>query len=236
MTSAYRRFAGINLIGLLLSGVLFTWIARDGKADFWIAYLFFDASTDQFPLRISPGLIFWGHTVLQAITVWAWVLCIGLAIASNWIAVLRPWRRVLTVFVVMAGVAAYIVQTLKGASVHSCPWDINTFGGQAAWFPLFEKANNLTGPGRCWPGGHASGGFAIGAAYFALRESKRQLARWMLALGLAFGVVMSLVQMARGAHFLSHNLWSLWLVWATCFVIDLALHILPSKKSPALKS
>lgn len=234
MTHTYRRFALINLIGLLLSGLLFTWIARNGTVDFWAANLFFDSATQQFPLRIARGLEFWGHTVLKAITVWAWVLCIVLAIASNWLALLRPWRRVLTVFVVMAGVAAFVVQTLKGASVHSCPWDINTFGGQAMWFPLFESINNVSGPGRCWPGGHASGGFAIIAAYFALRESKRQLARWMLAIGMMLGVVMSLVQMARGAHFLSHNLWSLWLVWSTCFVIDLLLHIRQGRKNPAV--
>lgn len=234
MTKPYRRFALINLVGLVLTGLLFTWISRNGTLDFAVANLFFDNATQQFPLRISHALDFWGHTVLKAITVWAWVLCIGLAIVSNWIAILKPWRRLLTVFVVMAGVAAFVVQTLKGASVHSCPWDIITFGGQALWFPLFETINHVTGPGRCWPGGHASGGFAIIAGYFALRESKHQLARWMLAIGMAFGIVMSLVQMARGAHFLSHNLWSLWLVWVTCFVIDVALHAVQREKNSAL--
>ena len=230
MNSTYRRFAWINLIGVLLSGLLFMWISRNGAVDFWIANLFFDSMTEQFPLRTSHGLIFWGYTVLKAITVWVLVLCTGLAIASNWIAVLRPWRRVLTVFVVMAGIAAFVVQMLKGASVHSCPWDINTFGGHAMWFPLFESVHSVTGPGRCWPGGHSSGGFAIIAAYFALRESRRHLARWMFAIGMAFGVVMSLVQMVRGAHFLSHNLWSLWLVWATCFVIDVVVHAGSARK------
>ena len=234
MNKSYRRFALINLIGLLLSGLLFTWMSRNGAVDFWAANLFFDSATQQFPLRISHGLDFWGHTVLKAITVWAWALCIVLAIASNWLALLRPWRRVLTVFVVMAGAAAFVVQTLKGASVHSCPWDINTFGGHAMWFPLFETINNVSGPGRCWPGGHASGGFAIIAGYFALRESKRQLARWALVIGMALGIVMSLVQMVRGAHFLTHNLWSVWLVWATCFVIDFLLHLMQSRKNPAV--
>lgn len=233
MKSAYSRFAWINVIGLLLSGLLFTWLSRDGSVDFWAAHLFFDTATQQFPLRIARGLDFWGHTVLKAITVWAWALCIVLAIASNWLALLRPWRRALTVFVVMAGCAAFVVQTLKGASGHSCPWDINTFGGQGIWFPLFESVDKVIGPGRCWPGGHASGGFAIIAGYFAFRESRRQLARWVLAIGMTLGVIMSLVQMARGAHFLSHNLWSLWLVWATCFVIDLVLHLLQNRKNPA---
>src|SRR5690606_16500174 len=86
------------------------------------------------------------------------------------------------------------------------------------------------GPGLCWPGGHASGGFALAAAYFVLRDSRPHSARWMLAIGLLFGCVMSIVQMVRGAHFLSHNLWSLWLVWATCFVIDVLSHVMQGRK------
>jgi len=61
-------------MGLLLSGVLFTWISRKGTIDFWAANLFFDTTTQQFTLRISHGLDFWGHKVLKATTVWAWIL------------------------------------------------------------------------------------------------------------------------------------------------------------------
>lgn len=234
MKVSYRRFAIINLIGLLLSGLLFAWIARNGALDFWLAQQFFDPLAQRFPLRDSHALELWGHTVLKFITVLAWVICIVLALVSNWVKVLRPWRRALLLFVVMAGCAAYVVQTLKGASVHSCPWDINVFGGTAQWFPLFGAIGSPVGPGLCWPGGHASGGFALAAAYFALRNSRPQFARWMLAIGLLFGSVMSIVQMARGAHFLSHNLWSLWLVWATCFVIDVLLHSTQGRKNTAL--
>lgn len=230
MSASYRRFALINLAGLLLSGLLFTWIARNGALDFWLAQQFFDPLVQRFPLRDSHSLELWGHTVLKTATVLVWVICIVLVLASSWVQALRPWRRHLFVFVIMAGCAAYVVQTLKGASVHSCPWDINVFGGSAQWFPLFGVSGSPAGPGLCWPGGHASGGFALAAAYFVLRDSRPHSARWMLAIGLLFGCVMSIVQMVRGAHFLSHNLWSLWLVWATCFVIDVLSHFMQGRK------
>ena len=226
MNSSYARFATINVIGLLLCGLLFTWIARDGALDFRLAHLFFDPSTHSFPLRVSDALDFWGHTVLKLFTVWILVIAGVAMVASNWVESLKPWRRALFVFVVMAACAAYLVQTLKGASVHSCPWDINTFGGSAQWFPLFGPIGAMSGPGLCWPGGHASGGFAVMAGYFALRESKAKLARLILVFSLAIGALMSVVQMARGAHFLSHNLWSMWLVWVTCFVIDALMRII----------
>ncbi|MNR90724.1 hypothetical protein D3C72_217150 [compost metagenome] len=230
MKSSYARFAASNLIGLLLCAVLFTWLARDGALDFRLAHVFFDPVTHTFPLRVSDALDFWGHTVLKLFTVWILVIAAVLLVISNWVDTLKPWRRALFLFVVMAACSAFLVQTLKGASVHSCPWDIDTFGGSAAWFPLFSSNVVAVGPGLCWPGGHASGGFAIMAAYFALRDSKPLWARAMLWFSLGIGALMSVVQMARGAHFLSHNLWSLWLVWATCFVLDALLRlILPAR-------
>lgn len=49
----------------------------------------------------------------------------------------------------------------------------------------------------------------------------------MLIGGLALGTVMGAVQMMRGAHFLSHNLWTLWVVWAACFAIDVLIRFAP---------
>jgi membrane-associated PAP2 superfamily phosphatase len=222
---SYRRFALINAIGLALAALLFTWIARSGTLDFWIEQRFFDPVTHSFPLKNSPHLVFLGHTMLKNITSLGLVIGIVLALGSSWIAFLRPWRRALITFCVMAGGAALVVQQLKGSSVHACPWDLTMYGGHDAWFPLFDRISAAVELGRCWPGGHASGGFAIIAGYFALRTQHPQWARRSLALGLALGTIMGGVQMVRGAHFLSHNLWTLWFAWATCFVIDAVVHI-----------
>src|SRR3569833_1864889 len=99
------------------------------------------------------------------------------------------------------------------------------YGGHDAWFPLFDHVSAAVELGRCWPGGHASGGFAIIAGYFALHTQQPRWAHHILVLSLALGAIMGDVQMVRGAHFLSHNLWTLWFVWATCFVIDAALQL-----------
>jgi membrane-associated PAP2 superfamily phosphatase len=213
------------MIGLALSALLFTWIARSGTLDFWIEQRFFDPVTHSFPLKNAPYLVFLGHTLLKDVTSLGLLVGIVLAVAGNWVDWLRPWRRALTTFCVMAGAAALLVQQLKGSSVHACPWDLAMYGGHDAWFPLFDRVSAAVELGRCWPGGHASGGFAIIAGYFALRTQRPQWARRMLVLGLVLGTIMGGVQMARGAHFLSHNLWTLWFVWLTCFAIDAALHV-----------
>jgi membrane-associated PAP2 superfamily phosphatase len=218
--NSYRRFALVNLIGLALSALLFTWIARSGTLDFWIEQRFYDPVSHSFPLKNASHLVFFGHTMLKNLTSLGLVVAIVLALASIWVDVLRPWRRALISFCLMAGGAALAVQQLKEGSVHACPWDLSMYGGHDAWFPLFDRVSAAIELGRCWPGGHASGGFAIVAGYFALRTQQPQWARRLLVLGLSLGTVMGAVQMVRGAHFLSHNLWSLWVVWAACLGID----------------
>ncbi len=217
----------LDAIGLILSGLLLTWLSRSGTIDFWLARQFFDPVTRTFPLENAPQLVYFGHTVLKYATSLGLVACIALAAVSTWVPLLRPWRRALLVFCVMAICSAVLIAIMKNASVHACPWDLAMYGGHAQWFPLFDRVNIGTVPGRCWPGGHASGGFALIAGYFALREQRPAWARGILILGLALGTVMGAVQMARGAHFLSHNLWSLWLVWAICFAIDAVLQAVP---------
>jgi len=51
-------------------------------------------------------------------------------------------------------------------------------------------------------------------------RKRRCIAVGVVALVLSFG--MGWVQQMRGAHFLSHTLWSLWLSWATVLVLHAA--------------
>lgn len=222
MQNFSRRFIVANLLGLSVTGIVFTWIARSGTFDFWVAQHFFDPVTRTFPLEHHRALFFWGHTVLKKISVVVWLVCIGLALASMRVRALQPWRQALLTFIVMGGLASWLVQSLKGASPHSCPYDLVVYGGSDFWFPLFDAVTTVVHKGKCWPGGHASAGFVLIAGYFALREKAPAWARRVLVFSLALGTVMSAVQVVRGAHFVSHNLWSLWLVWATCMALHLA--------------
>jgi len=221
-TSEYdlRRFASWHLLGLLIFGLLLTLLSRDGRIDFFLEELFFDRASGVFPLRELPLLAVYGHAWLKNVTTLIWLLCMPLALASLRITALRPWRDTLFKFVLYAGLAAMVVQWTKGASAHACPWDLVQFGGSAEWFPLFGSGN-ASHPGQCWPGGHASGGFAFIAAFFAARLDHRRVARMGLWMGIGLGSMMGVFQMVRGAHFLSHNAWSLWIVWAVCFIVDL---------------
>jgi membrane-associated PAP2 superfamily phosphatase len=67
--------------------------------------------------------------------------------------------------------------------------------------------------GHCFPAAHASSGYALIAFYFVFRERSRLLARAGVVATVLAGLVFGLAQQSRGAHFVSHDLWSAFLVW-----------------------
>lgn len=211
-----RRFAVTSVVGLFVTGAGLLLVSRDGALDWWLARQFFDATTGGFLLKEAPLLAQVGHTGLKWLAVAIWLVAIALAVVAWRVSAWRTWRAPLTFAVLSALMSVVDVSLLKMTSLHSCPWDLAMFGGRAEWFALLDVAGANAGPGRCWPGGHASGGFSLLAGYFSLRDRHARAARMVLAAALLLGGTMSAVQLARGAHFLSHNLWTLWITWAVC--------------------
>lgn len=76
------------------------------------------------------------------------------------------------------------------------------------------------GPGHCFPSGHAVAAFAFFAMYFLWRGHDPRLARRWLAGVLAAGAVFGFAQLARGAHYPSHTLWSAWICWTICVAVS----------------
>ena len=104
-----------------------------------------------------------------------------------------------------------------------CPYELQQFGGQAVYqriLAMADPANAGLTCGRCFPGGHASGGFALTMIFFCI-PSRRW--RWgALALALVYAWIMGLYQMLRGDHFLSHTLMSMVLAWQVNILLVLA--------------
>ncbi|MBC9252075.1 phosphoesterase [Pseudomonas alcaligenes] len=127
---------------------------------------------------------------------------------------LRPLRRRLGYLVLAMGLAGGFVSPLKKVTQMNCPWSLEQYGGVEHFSPLLgPRAAPVEKPGNCWPGGHAAAGFALIALFFVWRDSRPRLAGCALAFAIALGTLFSLVRMAQGAHFFSHNLWTALLCW-----------------------
>ena len=123
---------------------------------------------------------------------------------------LSRWQR----FEAISGtlLALLAVNLIKNHSLTSCPWELEQFGGVAHYVSHWAWSSADGGPGRCFPGGHASAGFAFLALawpWFQARPlSLRRVGLLVLALVIAAGLVFGLVQTLRGAHYPSHTLWT----------------------------
>jgi two-component system response regulator QseB len=109
-----------------------------------------------------------------------------------------------------------LVPALKRASLTSCPWELAQFGGAAVYVPHWLPGVGDGGAGHCFPSGHAVAGFAFIGSSFAWRRARPRLACAGLAGALLLGPAFGWAQVARGAHFASHVLWSAWLCWTAC--------------------
>jgi membrane-associated PAP2 superfamily phosphatase len=148
----------------------------------------------------------WAVRVLLAIVLAFWI--------ATWVE--RDWRqlrRPAAFFLVSALLSIGVVGLLKTLTNVDCPWDLATFGGRFPYVELFADRPDALRAGQCFPAAHASSGYALLALYFTFRERHAGLAKLGLALGLLTGLVFGLAQQARGAHFVSHDLWSAFLVW-----------------------
>lgn len=174
---------------------------------------YFDLARHQFFLKDSPLLAKVMHNWLKTGLL---LVPIGVFLCLAWTwydSRLKPHRRRLAWLLTAMVTSITVVSVLKQNSIHACPWDLSMFGGLAPELPLFSALPVGVKAGACFPGGHSSGGYAMLAIYFAFRADHPRQASLGLALGLVLGTLMGWTQMMRGAHFMSHNLWSLWVVW-----------------------
>lgn len=133
----------------------------------------------------------------------------------------RRWREhwhvtrlELGVAIGVMAIVPSLVGVLKDATGVYCPWDIRRYGGTAPYIRVFENhpMNDLpANPGRGFPAGHASGGFAL-IGLLALAKTRRQR-KFVVLLALAMGWWMGTYQLAKGAHYLSHNFVTMGIAW-----------------------
>ncbi|MDP9894449.1 membrane-associated PAP2 superfamily phosphatase [Variovorax boronicumulans] len=175
-----------------------------------------------FPWRENPFLV---HVMHEGARNLSWLLVIGLFVAIRWpLGLLRklPTRdRVQLAVTVLASVLA--VSAIKHFSDTSCPWDLNEFGGVAHYVSHWSWGVGDGGPGGCFPAGHASAAFAYVGGYFVLRRASARAAFIWLGVAVVAGLVLGFAQQLRGAHYMSHTLWTAWVCWVVGFAIDVAV-------------
>jgi membrane-associated PAP2 superfamily phosphatase len=197
--------------GIMITAAL---IMEYSPLDRWLMLPFYDAEHGYFPLRNN----WFFSEFLHVFGKWFMLLIASAAavagIAGWWVKRLRPWRWSLLYVALCAGLTSGIVALLKAVTNRYSPWSISDFGGPVPYTPLFSGTPEPFHAGRSFPAGHVSGILAWVSLWFvarSLRDDKPN--RWLFPVIMG-GLLFGWTQHVRGAHFPSHNLWTLAVAWS----------------------
>lgn len=141
------------------------------------------------------------------------------------------YRQGLAIVLLSVAITVAMVGGLKSLTNVPCPNDLSHFGGEYPYVTFLHRvaAAVQLDRVRCFPAGHASGGFALLSLFFLF---KRRRNRWIgFGVGMALGWAMGLYKMLIGDHFLSHTLVSMCLAWLVSIFVAAIIYRLSSRSA-----
>ena len=218
-----RSPVAVPLAALLLASIVL--IPMGG--DRWLADQIYAAEGGHWALRNSFITTRVLHSGGKALSMLAWCATFAMALKSirnpRW----KPLRRPLFALLLSVALSSLLVSVLKHATRMDCPWDASIYGGSHPYFTLLQARPAGIEPSGCFPAGQASAGYGWVALYFFFASVHPQWRRIGLAIGVGAGAILGIAQQLRGAHYLSHDLWTL----ATCWFVALAIHRLSLRRA-----
>lgn len=206
-------------------------------ADLWLADLFYDRALGGFPWRESWLTVTFSHQIAKgALTLLALALIGAALFDAAWPQPLldAPLARLrLRVLAWSALLVPASISLIKQGSDAHCPWDLARYGGSAPYVRLFEALPEGVLPGHCFPGGHASSALWLVALAVLWLPGRPRTAWRAGGAGLGCGLLLGWMQQLRGAHFLSHTLWSAWIACALVLSIVVLLQARAARLAPS---
>lgn len=133
---------------------------------------------------------------------------------------IQQYKRGIMIVILSAILVPVIVGGFKRYTNMPCPKNETYYGGdypRVAVWEHYPQEFVQTGSIKCWPAGHASGGFALLSLLF-LFQSKRGKQR-ALIIALITGWSMGAYKMAIGDHFFSHTFITMLMAWLIILVV-----------------
>jgi membrane-associated PAP2 superfamily phosphatase len=227
------RRAAMACAWLCVTGLLILWIGRATNIDLMLADAVYDTASGAFPWRHAWLTDTFSHVILKGLLTLAAAWFILAAARDLW----RPRlgrsaldRLRLRVVALSALLVPLVISTLKHASVTHCPWDLARYGGTEPYLRLFDALPLGVPAGHCLPAGHASTALWLVSLCVYWLPSRPGAARRVALLALLLGGLVGWMQQLRGAHFLTHTLWSIWIACAVVLAIVAALQWWPLRR------
>jgi membrane-associated PAP2 superfamily phosphatase len=227
------RQAMLICAGLLATAVIILWIALSTDIDLMLADRVYDAGLRAFTWRHAWLTETFSHVILKTLLTLGAAYFVAAAAWDAW----RPGtgraavdRLRLRVVGLSAVLVPLVISMLKQKSVAHCPWDLARYGGTEPYLRLFDALPLGVHAGHCLPAGHASSALWMVSLCVYWLPGRPQGARLAALAALLFGGLVGWMQQLRGAHFLTHTLWSIWLASAVVLVVIVALQWRPVRR------
>ena len=133
---------------------------------------------------------------------------------------INTYKSELLIVVLSAILVPSVVGGLKAATNIPCPNNLKYYGGEYPYVTLlkhYPSNFNQKEKVKCYPAGHASGGFALLSLMFLFnrRRNKVIAALSVLSIGWSMGIYKMLI----GDHFLGHTVVTMILAWLLILII-----------------
>ncbi len=132
----------------------------------------------------------------------------------------QEYKKGLIIVLLAAIFVPLLIGSLKAITNTPCPCNIVNFNGKYPDIKVFDsypKDFIQTSKAKCWPAGHASGGFALMALFFLFKTPINQKRALITALVIAWS--MGTYKMLLGDHFLSHTIITMIMAWLIILII-----------------
>jgi len=183
---------------------------------------FFDASTHHWIVdkELEPYKFIFYVGIKKLLILFAVSILLALIFLRNNKTVIA-YRKGLILIVLSAIFVPVVVGGLKKATNMPCPKNEIHYGGVYPSTKVWEsypKTFKQPSKIRCFPAGHASGGFSLLSLFFLFRKRRNRILALVGAL--TIGWSMGLYKMLIGDHFLSHTVISMILAWLIVLVLQ----------------
>ncbi len=218
---------------ILLLSILFFGLSG---TDIWVQKHFYNTITHQWIVDTNnPVLKFIFYDGIKRLLIILNVLVIIGLIAGWKKPSLAPYKRGLVIVVLSSIFVPLLVSSLKAVTNVPCPKSLEIFDGTYPHTCVWEKYPSdfcQKQKQKCWPAGHASGGFALLSLIFLFRTRRAKIGA--VALGMGIGWSMGLYKMLIGDHFLSHTFITMIMAWLIISIIAAILNRMEEKGTLSL--
>lgn len=213
---------------VILSGV----IAEYSGLDLLLAQLFYDVSINSWPCKshwLTSDVLHTGGRNF-VVTIAGFILAVF--ILSFFIKRLSRYRKAAAYLLIASLTGPALVAIGKHYTHIYSPWHLVIFGGAQPYIRIFDMVPSGAKVGHAFPAGHSSGGFAFFSLYFLALRYQASLRYYGLYFALVLGFTFGITQQVRGAHFLSHDLFSLVVCWySSLMMYFIFFKIFPVRKN-----